>query len=245
MKAIQSFRELVGEDKSLKRRIPKFTEVNANRIMLFDFVASKEYPEQVTVRAGEVVFVFEAYPDGWCEVKTGGRIGVIPTAYHGPVPDSHRQRDANGGDAAPTLTRQQDEVLKVDATEKRSAQLKRQATGLGRMAKDKFWERMLATALLLVEVVWFVVMGLIVPLISRLYRIASKNENKSTTLSFLTRIVFESVCLMLIPMLTDHELLAFDKRLQEDAARVKAETVYRRANDQGSRLVKTMSAAAM
>lgn len=241
MKAIQSFRELVGEDKSLKRRIPKFTEVNANRIVLFDFVASKEYPEQVTVRAGEMVFVFETYPDGWCEVKTGGRIGVIPTAYHGPVPDSHhRERDASAG---PALTRQQDEVLKVDATEKRSAQLKRQASGLGRMAKDKFWERMLATALLVGEVVWFIVMGLLVPLARRMYRIVSKNENKSTTLSFLVRMVFEGVCLVLIPMLTDQELLAFDKRLQEDAARVKAETVHRRSN--GNRMVKTMSTAAM
>lgn len=217
MKALQSFRDLMSE-KNL-RAAPRFTEVNATRVVLFDFVAAKEYPEQISVRAGELVFVFEAYPDGWCEVKNhAGKIGVIPTAYHGeytpPAQQNHK------------LELQQDEVLKI-APSTRGQQLKRQASGLGRMAKDKLVERACVALWSAKAAIQFVIVDCAVPLCARAYRIASKNENKSTTVSFVARNFFHSVSQLLIPMLSDAELAAFSMRLQEDAAKIKAETVHR------------------
>jgi hypothetical protein len=54
---------------------------------LFDFVASPDYPEQVSLSKDETFTVVQDFSDGWTRIKTAGGVdGVVPTSYYTKVP---------------------------------------------------------------------------------------------------------------------------------------------------------------
>lgn len=199
-----------GSNSGKKKKKKKFQQmvVNAERVVLFDFQAAPDYPEQVSVKANEVVFVFESFEDGWSQVKNySGSQGVVPTAYLG-------------------------NILQLDKTTPNSKsffspQFKQRSKVLGLMAVDKFKAKASALAEWAFNATKFAVTDMIIPTGVKLFLIVSRNESYTTIISGFVRRFYESVCASLVHTLSDEELAVFSAKLRDDSTRVKAEKARR------------------
>jgi hypothetical protein len=91
------------------RKAPAGVKVDADKTVLFDFEASRDFAEQLSVRRDEVVHVLEncgvgratrrrrltrvhgGGQDGWSQISNSKqKRGVVPTSYLGPVIDKSK-----------------------------------------------------------------------------------------------------------------------------------------------------------
>ena len=196
-----------GQKKKKKKTKYQHLIVNGERTVLYDFDANPQYPEQVSVKSGDVVFVFESFEDGWSQVKKySGNQGVIPTSFLGVVATAAVESSKSGGF---------------------SAQIKQRLKVLALMAVDQFKVKATSGAQSAVRGGKYIVTDVVVPAVKKVFLIASMNESYTTPLSSVVRRIYSSVCASLIPALSDEELAWYSAQLKEDSDKVKAEKARR------------------
>ena len=197
-------RQATGGGKKKKKK-PKYQHliINAERTVLYDFDANAQFPEQISVKNGDVVFVFESFQDGWSQVKHyNGSQGVIPTTFLGSATTAAVASETHTGFTA--QLKQRLKVLALMAVD----QLKAKATSGGQHA---------------LKLGKFFVTDVIVPSATKVFLIVSRNESYTTTLSSAVRRVYEAVSSSLIHSLSDDEIAWYSSQLKEDVDKVKAE----------------------
>jgi hypothetical protein len=183
--------------------------VNAERQVLYTFDASPQYPEQVSVTAGDVVFVFESFEDGWSQVKKySGSQGVIPTSYLGEIA---------------TRTEEPSQSILTKLSEK----LKQRLKVLALMAVDQFKAKAASGAEHTFKAAKYGVTDLFIPSVTKIFMIVSRNESYTTTLSSFVRRCYEATCAPLIHSMSDEELAWYTAQLTEDSIKIKAEKARR------------------
>jgi len=193
-----------------KKKKKKFQQmaVNAERVVLFDFQAAPEYPEQVSVKANEVVFVFESFEDGWSQVKNySGSMGVVPSAYLGNIIQIDKESPNNKSFFSP--------------------QFKQRTKVLALMAVDQFKVKSMSLAETMLRGAKYAVTDLIIPSAVKMFLIVSRNESYTTIVSGFVRKAFEAVVGSLVPSLADDELAYFSAQLRDESGRIKAEKTRR------------------
>jgi hypothetical protein len=199
--------------KKKKKKANKYRHVvvNEERSVLYDFVATPQYSEQISISAGDTVFVFEMYEDGWSQVKKySGSQGVVPTSFLAPrvVP--------NGTDG----TTQKDTFAN---------RIKQRLKVLGLMAIEQAKVKALSGAQLGLKTLRFFATDVVVPSARRVFLLVSRNESYTSTLSTLVRKLYEFTCASLVQSLSDEELAWYSAQVKEDSQKIKAEKDRRRA----------------
>ena len=180
----------------------KSVSVRAPKVLLFDFDASPEYPEQLSARRDEVVFVVEHCGDGWSQVTNSKqKNGVVPTSFLGPVAERKTFQGA----------------------------IKQKAVVLRDMAIVQANEKMWDLAGAVFYGLGVLITHVIVPGVDKLYRFASRSESNTSLIAGVVRNVHLFIVGNLIPMLDDDELVDANAQLQETLGILKEEKATRAA----------------
>lgn len=200
--------------KKKKKRQFEAKQINCEQVVLFDFSASAEYPEQITVVADEVVFTVQSFTDGWSQINKNDRLGVVPTTFLGEK-KSEEQVKAKLSRGNSRLIQIRDKIVhRIGVLAKMGAQksLDSATTGVEN---------------LYVGFTYFI-SNVVIPMSRHMFLILTRNESYTTVISSLIRHVYEYSSATLIPMLSDAELASYSKEINQDSKRVKAEMARRR-----------------